>query len=75
MVFDFIMIVPLLLSHCAFLSFNMGYLFLMGSSVFLLMVVQQLVAILMFLQEEMSTHPSTLPSSSVQFSHLVSDSL
>ena len=50
------------------LSFDMGYLFLVGSSVFLLMVVQQLVAILMFLQEEMNAHPSTLPSSSVQFS-------
>ena len=36
-------------------------LFLVGSSVFLLMVVQQLVAILV-LWQKMSAHPSTLPS-------------
>ena len=46
------------------LSLDMGYFFffLVGSSVLLYMVVQQLVAILVLLQEEMSIHPSTLPS-------------
>ena len=34
----------------------------MGSSVLLSMVVQPLVAILVLSQEEMSAHPSTLPS-------------
>ena len=43
------------------LSLDMKYLLLVGSRVLLLMVVQQLVAILVFLQEEMNTHPSTLP--------------
>ena len=38
---------------------DVGYLFLVGSSIFLLMAVQQLVEILVFSQEEMSTHPST----------------
>ena len=48
--FDFIMIVPLLLSHCGFFVFGHGIsFFLVGSCVFLLMVVQWLVAILMFL--------------------------
>ena len=47
--FDFIVIVPFLPS-C--------YLFLVGSSVLLSMVVQQLVAILMFLQE-INAHPYT----------------
>ncbi len=37
-------------------------LFLVGSSILLLMVVQQLVAILVFSQEKMSAHP-TLSSS------------
>ena len=37
------------------------YLFLVGSNIFLLMVVQQLVVISVLLQEEMSTHPP-LPS-------------
>ena len=36
--------------------------FLVGSSVLLSMVVQPLVAILVLSQEEMSAHPSTLPS-------------
>ena len=65
--FDFIMIVPILPSHCSvFFVFERGVyiyiFFLVGSSILLLMVVQQLVAILVLLQEEMSTHPSTLPS-------------
>ena len=33
-----------------------------GSNIVLLMVVQQQVAILLFSQEKMSTRPSTLPS-------------
>ena len=41
------------------LSLNMGHLFLVGSSDFLLVMVQQLVAILVLLQEEMSARPST----------------
>ena len=36
--------------------------FLVGSSVLLLMVVQQLVRILVLLQKEMSARPFTLPS-------------
>ena len=44
------------------LSLDMRYLFLVGSSVLLSMVVQQLVAILVLSQEEMSTHPSSAPS-------------
>ena len=42
------------------LPLDMGYLFLVGSNFLLLMVVQQLVAILVLLQK-MSAHPS-LPS-------------
>ena len=61
--FDFIVFVPL---QCLFVAsplyLDMGYLFLVGSSVLLSMVVQQLVVILVFLQEEMSAHPATLPS-------------
>ena len=44
------------------LSLDVGYLSFMGSSILLLMVVQQLVAILVLLREEMSTRPSTPPS-------------
>ena len=62
MEFDFVMIVPLLPFTRAFsLSLDVGYLFLVGSSILLSMVVQQLVAILV-LSQEMNTHPSTLPS-------------
>lgn len=45
--FDFIIILPLLLSHCCF-SFvlGLGTLLMVGSSIFLTMVVHQLVAIL-----------------------------
>ena len=62
--FDFIMIVPLLLSCCGFFFvFGCGvFFFLVGSSILLSMIVQQLVAILVLSQEEMSTRPSTLPS-------------
>ena len=43
------------------LSLDVEYLFLVGSGVLLAMVVQQLV-ILVLSQEELSAHPSTLPS-------------
>ena len=39
-----------------------GVFFLVGSSILLSMVVQQVVAILVLSQEEMSTYPSTPPS-------------
>ena len=50
--FDFIVIVPLLPSHCSF-SFVFGcrVSFMVSSSVFLSMIVQQLVVILVFSQE------------------------
>ena len=60
---DFIMIVPLLTSPWGFF-----FVFRRGISIFgrfqhlMSTVVQQLVLILVLLQEEMSTHPSTLPS-------------
>ena len=41
------------------LSLDMGYLFLVGSSILLSMIVQQLVAVLVLSQEEMSTRTST----------------
>ena len=44
------------------LLLDMGYLYLVGSNILLLMVVQQQVAILEFSQEKISAHPST-PSS------------
>ena len=55
-----------LLPSCWGFSFalGMGYLFLLGSNILLLMVVQQRVVILEFSQEKMSTCPSTAPSSS-----------
>ena len=60
--FDFIMIAPsYLVTTASCLSLDMGYLFLVGSGILLSTVVQQLVAILV-LSQEMSTHPSTLPS-------------
>ena len=43
------------------LSLNMGYIFLVGSRILLLMAFQQLVLILERSQEEMSEHPFTLP--------------
>ena len=58
--FDFIMIVPLLPSHCGFsFVFGCGVSFLVSSSVFLSMIVQQLVVILVVLQEGVRVHPST----------------
>ena len=61
--FDFTVIAPLLPSHCGF-SFVFGceFSFLVSSSVFLLMIVQQLVVILVFSQEGVRACPSTLPS-------------
>ena len=58
--FDFIVTVPLLLSLCG-LSLDVGYLFLVGSSILLWIAVQQLGAVLV-LSQEMSSHPSTPPS-------------
>ena len=47
--FDFIAVVPLLPSHCGFFFvFGCRLSFLVGSSIFLSMVVQQLVEILVF---------------------------
>ena len=61
--FDFTVITPLLLSHCGFsFVFECGVPFLVSSSVFLLMIVQQLVVILMFSQEGVRARPSTPPS-------------
>ena len=62
--FDFIVMAP---SYCLLVAspllLDMEYLFLVGSSFLPLMVVQQLVVILVLSQEEMSTRPSTPPSS------------
>ena len=44
---------------------DMGYLFLVGSKILLLIVVEQLAVILVFSQEKISACPSTLPSNSV----------
>ena len=50
--FDFIVIVPLLPSHCGFsFVFACGVSFLVSSSVFLSMIVQQLVVIPVLSQE------------------------
>ena len=61
--FDFTLIAPLLPSHCGF-SFVFGceISFLVSSSVFLWMIVQQLVVILVFSQEGVRARPSTPPS-------------
>ena len=60
--FDFTVIAPLLLSHCGFsFVFGCGVSFLVSSSVFLSMIVQQLVVILVFSQEGVTARPSTLP--------------
>ena len=58
--FDFIVIAPLLLPHCGFsFAFGCGVSFLVSSSVFLSMIVQQLVVILVFSQEGVGARPST----------------
>ena len=65
--FDFIMIVPILPPHCGFFfAFGLGVSFLVGSSILLSMVVQQLAVILVLSPEEMNICPSTLPSSKDQ---------
>ena len=61
--FDFTVIVRLLPSHCGFsFVFGCGVSFWVSSSVFLSMIVQQLVVILVFSQEGVRARPSTLPS-------------
>ena len=61
--FDFIVIVPLLPFHSGFsFVFGCGVSFLVSSSVFLSMILQQLVVILVLSQEGVSTRPSTPPS-------------
>ena len=61
--FHFTLIAPLLPFHCGFsFVFGCGVFFLVNSSVFLLMIVQQLVVILVFSQEGVRARPSTLPS-------------
>ena len=61
--FDFVVIAPLLLSPCGFtFVFGCGVSFLVSSSVFLLMIVEQLLVIPVLSQEEVRTRPSTLPS-------------
>ena len=71
--FDFIVIAPLLPSHCGFsFVFGCGVSFLVRSSVFLLMIVQQLVVIPVLFQEGVSARPSTPPSGTLApiLSHL-----
>ena len=61
--FDFIVIAPLLPSHCGFsFVFGCAVSSLVNFSVFLLMIVQQLGVILVLLQEGVGACPSTLPS-------------
>ena len=61
--FDFTVIASLLLSHCGFsFVFECGVSFLVSSSVFLSVIVQQLVVILVFSQEGVRARPSSLPS-------------
>ena len=61
--FDFTVIVPLLLSHCGFsFIFGCGVSFFVSSSVFLSVIVQQLVVIMVFSQEGVRARPSTPPS-------------
>ena len=61
--FDFTLIAPLLPSHCGFsFVFRCGVSFLVSSSVFLSMIVQQPVVILVFSQEGVRARPSTLSS-------------
>ena len=60
---DFIVIAVLLPAHCSFsFVFGCGVSSLVSSSVFLSVIVQQLVVILVLSQEGVSTHPSTLLS-------------
>ena len=62
--FDFTVIAPILLCHCGFsFVFGCGVSFLVSTSVFLSMIVQQIVVILVFSQEGVRARRSTLPSS------------
>ena len=73
--FDFILIAPFLPSHCGFsFVFGCGVSFLMSSSVFLSMTVQQLVVIPVFSQEGVRARPSTPPSCTNLFSLLAQGS-
>ena len=65
-------ILPLLPSCWGF-SFALGcwYIFLVGSNILLSMVAQQRIVILEFLQEKMSTHPSTPPFCTVKWTCIV----
>ena len=66
--FDFIVIAPLLPSHFGFsFFFGCGVSFLVSASVFISMIVQQLVVMPVLLQEGVRACPSTLPSSSLSF--------
>ena len=61
--FDFTVIAPILPSHCGFsFVFGCGVSFLVSSNVFVSVIFQQLVVILVFSQEGVRAHPSTLPS-------------
>ena len=61
--FHFIVIAPLVPSHCGFsFVFGCGVSFLVSSSVFLSMIVQQLVAIPVLPQEGVRACPSIPPS-------------
>ena len=61
--FDFIVIAPLLPSHCGFsFVFGCGVSVLVSSSVFLSVIVQQLVVILVLSPEGVRARPSTPPS-------------
>ena len=61
--FDFIVIAPLLSSHCGFsFVFACAVSFLLSSNVFLLMIFHQLAVILVFSKEGLRARPSTLSS-------------
>ena len=74
--FDFIVIAPLLPSHCSFsFVFGCGVSFLVSSSVFLSMIVQQFIVIPVLSQEGVSTHPSTPPFEPISKWRLLYDQL
>ena len=61
--FDFIVVTPLLQSHCGFsFVFACGVSILVSFSVFLSMIAQQLVVIPVFSKEGVRACPSTPPS-------------
>ena len=70
--FPFIVFAPLLLSHCGFsFVFGCGVSFLVSSSVFLSMIVQELVVIPVLLQEGVRARPSIPPSTLYKLNHTV----